>query len=395
MIDEIPFNPYTLTFNSHDVEAKFQNYYFSSTIRPMRIGILLFTFAFAIFGVLDYYIAPEAAQWVWMIRYLIVCPLAILIYILSFVPSFRDWWQLAMAILVLAASFGVIAMVALAEPPGSYLYYAGLMMVLFSTFLFLRFVWATLCSWAVVFAYNLAVAIFTNMQPKFMVNNNFFLTFFCISIMFVSYQLDRSNRRAFYIEDDLRQARDRAENLANEMKLLSARDGLTGVANRRMFDEFLEKEWRRNMRTQTPLSLIMFDIDFFKRYNDGYGHQAGDECLKAVAGVIKNLPRRPGDLSARYGGEEFAIILSGTDHNNSMKIAENVRHGVEGLNLLHEYSQAAHCVTISIGVAAMIPTRRDNVGHLIERADEALYEAKRKGRNRVEPYRSPLEKRPS
>lgn len=167
-----------------------------------------------------------------------------------------------------------------------------------------------------------------------------------------------------------------------ELTRLSAVDGLTGIANRRQFDEALEREWRRCLRLRKPLSLVMCDVDLFKQYNDNYGHQAGDECLKAVAATLKERLRRPADIVARYGGEEFAAILPDTGLEGALRVAEIMRSGIQSLGISHEGS-AAGVVTVSLGVAAMQPQGAEGVSRLLGAADWALYEAKRLGRNGV------------
>ncbi len=164
---------------------------------------------------------------------------------------------------------------------------------------------------------------------------------------------------------------------------LSTTDGLTELANRRRFDEFLEREWRRSMREQSVLSLILMDIDFFKEYNDHYGHLAGDDCLRDVAGTLRRLVQRPGDLVARYGGEEFACILPGTDQQGAAALADKIMKGINSLNLPHIASRAASHVTLSFGVSAMVPERGESSEELIRLADHLLYSAKKEGRNRV------------
>ncbi|MBI2421263.1 MAG: diguanylate cyclase [Candidatus Hydrogenedentes bacterium] len=171
--------------------------------------------------------------------------------------------------------------------------------------------------------------------------------------------------------------------LNQELEALSRQDGLTGLVNRRTFDTVLEREWRRHWRQQLPLSLVLIDVDDFKRYNDTYGHLRGDEVLKRVALVIGGSMRRAGDLPARYGGEEFAAILMESDDRAAERIAEEIRSAIAGLGLLHEHSRAAHMVTVSIGVATLMPSGLHSPNELIRMADLALYQAKDAGRNHV------------
>jgi two-component system, chemotaxis family, response regulator WspR len=168
-----------------------------------------------------------------------------------------------------------------------------------------------------------------------------------------------------------------------ELQRLSTVDGLTGLANRRRFDEVLEQECRRARREGSTLALIMTDVDFFKKYNDNYGHQGGDECLRRVASVLADSARRPADLAARYGGEEFALVLPHTTQQGAAIVAEALRAGVAALNILHTGSVTAPHVTLSLGVAvAEAESPSLNPATLIEQADAALYEAKGAGRNR-------------
>jgi diguanylate cyclase (GGDEF)-like protein len=179
----------------------------------------------------------------------------------------------------------------------------------------------------------------------------------------------------------------RALDAANqELRRLSAVDGLTGIANRRHFDESLSREWRRAARARRPLTVILWDIDFFKQYNDVYGHQSGDTCLKAVANALAAEARRPGDRVTRFGGEEFAIILPDTDARGAAYIAERMRIAVVGLAIPHSGSTVARIVTASGGVASLVPQAEGGESELVHWADAALYEAKRAGRNRVVTY---------
>ncbi len=170
---------------------------------------------------------------------------------------------------------------------------------------------------------------------------------------------------------------------ANEkLKMLSVMDGLTRISNRRRFDEYLDAEWRRHYRDKEQLSVILCDIDFFKLYNDNYGHQAGDECLIKVAGAIAASAARAADLAARYGGEEFALILPHTDASGAMAVAETVRESVQNLKIEHEMSKVSTHVSLSLGVATMVPDEGYQAEDLVALADKALYEAKENGRNK-------------
>lgn len=163
---------------------------------------------------------------------------------------------------------------------------------------------------------------------------------------------------------------------------LSATDGLTGIANRRHFDDMLTQEWNRQARQGRPLALAMIDVDWFKFYNDFYGHQAGDDCLRIVAAAVASHVRRAGDMAARYGGEEFVFVAPGLDASEMQHLAETIRAVVEHKRMPHGKSPLGS-VTLSIGVAVMVPTAGGSPEMLIGQADSALYKAKQRGRNQV------------
>ena len=167
------------------------------------------------------------------------------------------------------------------------------------------------------------------------------------------------------------------------LETLSMRDGLTGIANRRRFDDTLERSWRQALRHATPVSLIMADIDHFKAYNDTYGHLAGDECLCKVARTLEGTLKRPGDLAARYGGEEFAMVLEDTTLSGAAHLAEDMRRAVAALDMPHQGSGVSDVVTVTLGVAMAIPRPGQLPQTLLGMADRKLYEAKMAGRNRV------------
>jgi diguanylate cyclase (GGDEF)-like protein len=168
-----------------------------------------------------------------------------------------------------------------------------------------------------------------------------------------------------------------------ELKRLAHNDALTGLANRRRFDQYLEEAWQQLAQSQQPLSLILGDVDFFKLYNDAYGHLAGDECLRDVAQTIRQTVKRSSDLVARYGGEEIAVVLPSTDAMGALSLAQTIGKQVRSLQLTHEGSKVSQFVTLSLGVASHIPNSSLSYEALIADADAALYEAKRTGRDRA------------
>jgi diguanylate cyclase (GGDEF)-like protein len=189
-------------------------------------------------------------------------------------------------------------------------------------------------------------------------------------------EVERANRQ-------LTEIRRQLEEKNRLLERLSALDTLTGIANRRRFDDVLRQEWKRAARDGDPLSLVFCDIDYFKRFNDTYGHQAGDECLIRVAQTMEETLNRPADLAARYGGEEFVALLVDTDPEGARLLAERMRVRVESLHIEHRASTVARHLTVSLGVATVVARAAVRPEDLVDLADRALYAAKEGGRNRV------------
>ena len=202
------------------------------------------------------------------------------------------------------------------------------------------------------------------------------------SVLTLKREIDARKAR----EEELLAIRSQLEVANTELHRLSVEDALTGIANRRVFDTTLAKEWARAVRERTEVSLVLVDIDHFKGFNDTYGHVDGDECLRAVAGVLKAMVHRPADLVARYGGEEFAVVLPCTDSPGGRAVAERLRQAVSGLRIEHKSSSTAEHVTISVGCATLDADSATDRNVLVQLADAALYRAKENGRNRVEVY---------
>lgn len=199
------------------------------------------------------------------------------------------------------------------------------------------------------------------------------------SCLKLKYEIDRRKAR----EHELIEATHQLSDLNQILSKLSLMDSLTGIPNRRCFDDTLDQEWRRSLRHGGELTIIMMDIDYFKQFNDTYGHQKGDQCLRLVAKAIHDELRRPGDLLARYGGEEFAVILPNTTAEQVQPLCRNILEAVQRLQIANVNSEVSKFVTISMGLASADPKLSNmSAQELVERADTALYTAKRNGRNR-------------
>ena len=202
-------------------------------------------------------------------------------------------------------------------------------------------------------------------------------------IAFIGYRVVRQIDLRVKSEAGLVEAHNELEMINETLARLANQDGLTGLANRRHFDQSLLAEFSRAQREESSLGLVLIDVDFFKQYNDIYGHVAGDECLRKIGKVVGYSMRRPGDLAARYGGEEMVVLLPGTDMQGALAVAEGVRQAVQSLGIEHSGNPLG-VVTASVGVAAFMPMHLENLPvELVELADRALYKAKASGRNQV------------
>lgn len=185
------------------------------------------------------------------------------------------------------------------------------------------------------------------------------------------------------LSQELARANQELQRANQELQRLAILDSLTQIANRRRFDEYLEQEWQRLSREQMPLSLLLCDVDFFKAYNDTYGHQAGDYCLQQIAQTLTLAATRPADLVARYGGEELVVVLPHTPVVGALQVADDIRQRVRALGIVHANSEISHYITLSIGIAGMVPSLEDSPKTLIAAADQALYQAKAGGRDTI------------
>ncbi len=240
----------------------------------------------------------------------------------------------------------------------------------------LRFVYAMLAGTFLLVTYGISVLIRPDFHFPGAVSHCVFMVSGVLPLAYVAYSMERYERGTFSDHRTIQ------ENM-KALEALTLVDGLTGVANRRAFDEALDREWKRAVRAESVVSLILFGIDAFKAYNDTYGHQGGDDALKKVAEVLAGTARRAADVVARYGGEEFVILFGSGCVDSGPDVAELVRARVEELAIPHSASPASDVVTISAGVATIAPKGNQNPSVMIDRADAALYEAKDSGRNCV------------
>lgn len=183
---------------------------------------------------------------------------------------------------------------------------------------------------------------------------------------------------------ELEELRSELEEANRMLEHLSSHDGLTGILNRRSFDDILIREWKRGIREKREVSLILFDVDYFKKYNDVYGHIAGDNCLRLIAKAFAKTVQRPSDFVARYGGEEFVAILPNTPMCGAEIIAKNIQEAIDELGIVHKGSEVSDVITVSVGVSHCFPSDELTIEKLIHEADEALYIAKKTGRNKIE-----------
>lgn len=196
-------------------------------------------------------------------------------------------------------------------------------------------------------------------------------------------QLMEQNQRMQREIEERKRVEAAVQKANQELERLAYLDGLTQVSNRRRFDSYLQQEWERSKQDQTPLSLILIDVDYFKRYNDTYGHQAGDDCLIQIAQTVQGAVEGSRDLVARYGGEEFAVILPQGSQERAYQVARQIQSLVQELGLPHRQSKVSPIVTLSLGIATLLPRSTFSADELIAEADAAIYEAKARGRNRI------------
>ncbi|MBC7750446.1 MAG: GGDEF domain-containing protein [Candidatus Saccharibacteria bacterium] len=301
--------------------------------------------------------------------------------VLSYLPQLSRWYEWYIGVGGVVAIAVSTATANIGGGDSVILTYAGTMyiVVVLYSFVCLRFRAAMIVGWmGGIFGIILAHLLGHPMNWKL-----YNLTYTMTSIlgMCLAYALDRQERTNFLQACLLRHSVDKGQKLAQQLNTLSRQDGLTGLANRRHLDEVLRHEWNRALRQQLPLTLMIIDVDFFKRYNDRWGHLAGDECLQQIATLIASFAKRSGELASRYGGEEFVLLFPSMAEQEAAQQAERLLSGIKKLGLPNPEEDHSF-VTVSIGVAVCLPSADVSVARLLRQADVALYHAKENGRNR-------------
>jgi diguanylate cyclase (GGDEF)-like protein len=354
-----------------ELEQAFKRYHLNVFLLRMRWALLVATLLILLFAVLDSISLPEPVRsQVLSLRLGLILPILSITWLATYRSALRDYLQLIGGVAALLTGLGVVGIIGIARYHGFPLPYEGIILVtVFFYFLTgLRFSTAALCGWLTFVAY-LAVEVLGGLAADVLLYNTFFLGTANVIGSVGCYFLEYSTRQNFL-----------AQGLLQD---LAEKDFLTGLLNRRAFTERAERSWRQAQREKQALGVVMMDVDFFKRYNDHYGHAAGDEALRQVARVIGGHARRPLDCTARYGGEEFVGVWYNLSEEHMLSILENLRGSIEALGLVHASSDAGPVVTLSIGLAYLTPQPHQSPEDALRLADVALYLAKEQGRNRV------------
>lgn len=375
-----------------ELEARFQQDMAAQRLQHfLRSGVVALLI-FNGFLLVDYLMANDVFWLALQVRLFVVTPLA-----LALIGVYSRWgpqilaWRRPMLIegtvffacLLAAASLAFI--LARSHAALSHYYHVGfIVVVLYANIVQRMRFWMALPFSLLVLAMHLGgIVILDNVPPRLLGPIVVMVASTVLFTLMANYAMERDERRHYLLT-----LRERAlvQELADthaRLTELSRVDGLTEVANRGHFQDHLQQVWHRAVPDRTPLALLMVDVDHFKRYNDRYGHPAGDAALREVAQVLNGHLRRPGDLVARYGGEEFVAVLPQATPEVACQVAERVRQAVEHLQVRHEGSSTARVLTVSVGVAHGVAGEVDSPEALLKQADQALYQAKREGRNRV------------
>ena len=370
---------------SLDLETGFQESYARRYHAHIQLAGLLGLIALVATAPWDYILTPSIAVVTWKIRIVASVLLMTSLAYSNLEQSLRHQ-QLLITLNATVCFMTVLLISECHQSPLRDYYAEGSILVLIGAFVIsrLQYFWGKVT--ATIMAVCLALhLLMMHADAELATIQVFVLTLGLLFALPGTYLMELSLRQNYLQSRLLNLEHKSLEDSRLQLDILTSTDGLTHIANRRSFDAALEQEWNRQQRAEVPLSLMMLDVDHFKKYNDHYGHLQGDECLRKIARALAGFARRPGDLAARYGGEEFVLMLPGIRQDDAEELARQVVETVANLDLPHAGSSWQK-VTVSLGVASMIPIPGAGPDQLILRADDALYQAKGAGRNRVCAY---------
>ncbi|HCT9340280.1 TPA: GGDEF domain-containing protein [Acinetobacter baumannii] len=348
-----------------------------------RAPIILILYLFLSFGI--YQVLPTEQVLSWLSYYSWVGIIVLIAWILSFIKKLNQWFDYYVGIGSSAAvAITFILINVLENGQDNVLFHAAMMyaIVIIYGAVGMRFYTAIIAGW-VGGLIGILVSTYLNGDIDWTFLNRTY-TFSSFLGMTLAYATDRQHRENYLQNCMIELNRIELMQQAQQLSLLSQQDALTGLANRRYLDETLDNEWRRALRHETPLTIMMVDIDFFKPYNDSLGHLKGEQCLKDIATAISSIAARSGDLVARYGGEEFLLLFPMTNAQQAKIQAERLMNAIKKIAIVHPCSSVSPYVTISVGVATTIPRLNDSISAFVSRADHALYQAKTNGRNQYQ-----------
>ncbi|MEQ1310699.1 GGDEF domain-containing protein [Acinetobacter sp. XH1639] len=345
-----------------------------------RAPIILCLYLYLSFG--TYQVLPTELRTAWVAYYGWVGMIIVFAWLLAFIPSMNRWFDYYVCL----GSTGAVALTftlinVLEHGQNNVLFHAAMMyaVVIIYGFVGMRFYTAMFAGWSGGLI-GIAISVWLNGSIDWTYLNRTY-TFSSFLGMALAYAIDRQHRENYLQDCMIELNRLELMRQAQQLSILSQQDALTGLANRRYLDEVLENEWKRSIRHEVPITIMMIDIDFFKLYNDTLGHIQGDQCLKRIAILLGSISSRSGDLAARYGGEEFLLLFSMTDKDQALIQVQRLMQLMQNIGIAHPRSNVSKYVTISVGVATTTPHLNDSLSEFISQADHALYVAKNNGRN--------------
>ena len=345
-----------------------------------RAPIIIILYLFLSFGI--YQLLSPDMRLAWIAYYGWVGVIIIFAWFLAFFPILNKWFDHYVCL----GSMGAVAITftlinVLEHGQNNVLFHAAMMyaVVIIYGFVGMRFYTAIIAGWCGGLI-GVIISTYLNGSIEWTYLNRTY-TFSSFLGMALAYATDRQHRENYLQNCMIELNRLELMRQAQQLSILSQQDALTGLANRRYLDEVLENEWKRAVRHEKPITIMMVDIDFFKLYNDTLGHIQGDQCLRRIAILLGSIASRSGDLAARYGGEEFLLLFAMTDQDQALIQAQRLMELIRNVAIVHPKSKISEFVTVSIGVATMTPTRHHHLSEFIAQADHALYIAKSNGRN--------------